>query len=149
IHARRGLRVRRRQGGARQHAVEIAQDRLRLIDAEVAMFEHWHASERMSRQMGLALERTGRHRGDPVRRALFLQRREDRPPERAAGHRVNDELGHDKLLRTWPEMDRTISAYYAHGEEASLRKRRQVQSCGDRRFRGLSETREWPATPSS
>src|SRR5882757_5816994 len=47
IHPRRALGIVRRQAGLRQHAVEVAQDRLGLVQHEPVMLQHRHAAERM------------------------------------------------------------------------------------------------------
>jgi hypothetical protein len=51
IHSGRRARRRRSQRRSVEHSVKVAQDRLRLEQAEVAMLDDWHAAERMARQM--------------------------------------------------------------------------------------------------
>src|SRR5580693_7574639 len=89
VHARGGLRRSRRERHARQGAVDIAQDRLRFVQAEVAVLQHRHPAERVARQVGGAARSARRHCDELAARLLLLKRAEHRASIRAARDAVN------------------------------------------------------------
>jgi len=74
VHAGGAARIGGRQCWLRHHAIEVAQDRLRLVQAEVAVLEHRYPTERMPAEM-LRRAQRARHDGcDSVSGTLFLKR---------------------------------------------------------------------------
>ena len=61
-HAGGALDIGQGKGRLRQHAVEIAQDRLCFVKAEAFMVEHGNAAEKMTRKVLGRLEGAERHR---------------------------------------------------------------------------------------
>lgn len=87
----RGSRVGGRQGGRRQDPVQVAQDRLRLVEGEAVVFEHRHLAERLALEMSPPLLVAGRERHETPGCAFLLQSRQDSAGVRAARNGVNDE----------------------------------------------------------
>jgi hypothetical protein len=88
-------RIPGRQWRARQHAVEIAQDHLGLVEREAVVFEHRHPAERMTGQVLRRGSDRDRHGQETIPGTLLLKGGEYRAPERAAGDAVNSEVSHD------------------------------------------------------
>ena len=98
VHPRRLLRIARLQRRLGKDVVEIAQDRLGFIKAEIAVLESRHPAERMFSQIGLAFGFADAQGLHAVSRILFLKAHLHRAHERAARHPINDDIAHDLLL---------------------------------------------------
>jgi hypothetical protein len=78
------------QPRAGHNGIDIAHDRLRLVQHPSVMLEGRNAAERVSRKMRLLLERAERHRSQFVGCALLFERQQGGAHIGAAGDAVND-----------------------------------------------------------
>src|SRR5689334_20306626 len=74
--------------------VEIADDRLGLVQSEPVMLERRNSAERMALQMLLGLVLAGRHGVKVIVEAFLLERHFDAAQERASGDSVDGDAGH-------------------------------------------------------
>jgi hypothetical protein len=101
IHARRALGIGRRKRRRRQHAVEVAQDGLGLVEDKTIMLQHRHAPEGMAGKVFRRLKAAGRQRRETIGRALLFQHRQHGACERAARNGMDRKFRHDDLLTQW------------------------------------------------
>src|SRR5882757_3405222 len=114
IHSPDGLGVDGSEGWGRQHAVEVAQDGLALVEAETAVLQHRHPAKGMAGQMLRRAEGARRHRRKAIGRAFLFQRGQDGSSKWTAGNGMDDEFGHNDLLHlTMGVCVLTISARWA------------------------------------
>jgi hypothetical protein len=94
IHAPGGARVGGGQRRAGQHSVDIAQDRLGLVQPVVAVIENGDLAQGVARKMLGRAERSRPHRRQPIGRALLFQSDHHGAAVGAAGNAMDGEIGH-------------------------------------------------------
>jgi len=98
VHARSHFRLGGLQRQPGKHIVDVAQNRLHLVEAEVTMLENGHSAKRMAPKMFLAFDAARRHRGDPIRRSLLLEAEQRRAAVGTPDRDVDNKFAHPSLL---------------------------------------------------
>ena len=80
--------------------IDVTQNRLCLIEREVAVLEQRYSAKRMFLQVRLGLVFSRRHHLQAISHSLFLKSHLHCAQKRAARHSVNYDIGHDHLLRS-------------------------------------------------
>src|SRR5579875_2775721 len=108
VHARPLVHVFRLQRRTGEALVDIAHDRLRLVEVKAVMLESRHFGEGVARQMRLLAMLAERHLDEIVGDPLFRERHPRAPHIGAAGRTIDDRACHRRALLRYRFTRQTV-----------------------------------------